>query len=71
MTSEDIYKIVQEIFKTMESPIITDISDAFIPFSNIPNDTNCRYIYDGYEKIPFKERHQEYQEILIYEFSII
>jgi len=71
MTTEDIYKIIQEIFKTMESPIIPDISNAFIPFSNIPNKTNCKYIYDGFEKIPFKERLQEYQEIFICEFPII
>ena len=71
MTSEDIYKIIKQVFETMETPIIPDISNAFIPFSNITSNEKSSYIYDGSEILAFNERHPKYQKIFITEFSVI
>jgi len=70
MAVKNIYKIVQEIFKTSELPTRPDISKAFIPFSNISTNMETVYIYKGCEEIPFKERLPEYQLIFCNEFLI-
>jgi hypothetical protein len=41
------------------------LSKAFLPF---PKGSSIEYIYNGTEKIPFKERDPLYQHILIEEF---
>ena len=68
MAVDNIYKIVQEIFETSELPNKPEISKAFIPFSRISTNMETVYIYKGFEKIPFKERHPEYQHIFCNEF---
>ena len=68
MAVDNIYKIVQEIFETSELPNKPEISKAFIPFSRISTNMETVYIYKGFEKIPFKERHPEYQLIFCNEF---
>jgi len=64
----DIDRIFQEGFEPTDQQIILDYSKAFISFSNIDEAKNYQYIYTGNEKIPFKERHQIYQNLFIYEF---
>ena len=44
-----------------------NIKDFVIPFSKFHK--NEKYIYYGYERIPFSERHPEYQIILRNEFA--
>ena len=69
MASDNIYKIVQEIFQFSEQDPTSDISTVSVPFSNVGNTIVQTYIYFGNEKIPFNRRHPEYQAILINEFT--
>ncbi len=71
MASDNIYKIVQEIFQLSEQDPTSDISTVSVPFSNVGNTIVHTYIYFGNEKIPFNRRHPEYQEILINEFTCV
>lgn len=61
-------KIWQEIFNLSETPPFLDISHLSIPFSALDCSKKPQDIYVGNEKICFKERHQDYKEILIQEF---
>ena len=71
MDVDNIYKIVQHIFRSLELPIKNDVSNAVIPFSKInPNQENL-YIYSGCEEIQFKKRHPEYQLIFLNEFMLV
>ncbi len=63
-----IEKIFLERFEPTDQQIILDCSKAYMPFSNISESTKSEYIYIGNEKIPFNERHPEYQDLLIHEF---
>lgn len=45
-----------------------NFSNIIIPFSNFGKSKNPSCIYDGNEKIPFRERHSIYQAILKHEF---
>ncbi|MFX1567326.1 MAG: hypothetical protein ACFFCV_03055 [Promethearchaeota archaeon] len=47
-----------------------NVSNLIIPFSIIFNKDTPLDIYSGKEKIPFKEKVSEFQEILISEFGI-
>jgi hypothetical protein len=40
----------------------------FKAFSPFPKESSIKYIYDGTEQIPFKERDPLYQHILMEEF---
>ncbi len=71
MASDNIYKIVQEIFRFSEQDPTSDLSTVSVPFSNVGNTIVCTYIYFGNEKIPFARRHPEYQEILMNEFECL
>jgi len=44
-----------------------DLKEFVIPFSEFGK--SVKYIYFGFEKIPFKERHPVYQRILMNEFA--
>ena len=70
MIAKDFFKIYQEFFEPTDQQTILDYSRAFIPFSSINEPSSSKYIYFGNEKIPFKERHPEYQKLFIYEFLI-
>ena len=61
-------RILREEFKPTDQRIISDFSKAFVSFTNVVESNNNQYIYMGNEKIPFKERHPEYQNIFFYEF---
>ena len=71
MAVDDFYKIIQEIFNTSELSNKPEISKAFIPFSKVSTNIESVYIYNGCEKIPFNERHPEYQLIFCNEFPMI
>ena len=66
----DIEKILQKGLVLTDQKLILDYSKAFISFSNMDGNANPGYIYIGNEKIPFNERHPEYQKLFIYEFVI-
>ena len=68
MVVDDYNKILQEIFNLSENPPFLDISHLTIPFSAIDDSKKPQDIYIGYEKICFKERHQDYKKIFIQEF---
>jgi len=68
MALGDSFKITQEIIDNFEDTYYVDLTDAITPFSKLNNNENVLYIYFGFEKIPFKLRDPEYQEILIAEF---
>jgi hypothetical protein len=68
MESEEICKIMHAIFQPTEQPRFPEMSQILTPFSELSENKETRYIYVGSEKIPFKERLPEYQEILIHEF---
>ncbi|MFX0004084.1 MAG: hypothetical protein ACFE9C_16640 [Candidatus Hodarchaeota archaeon] len=65
---DDIERIFQEKLEPTDQQLILGYSKVFIPFSNDRESTNSKYIYIGNEKMSFKERLPEYQEIFIYEF---
>jgi len=46
-----------------------DLRRAVISFSKLSEHSTPEYIYTGQEKIPFKNRHPEYQSILRNEFA--
>ncbi len=48
---------------------VLDYSKIVIPFSKVFKRYKTRNIYSGEEKIPFKERDQEFKMILMQEFS--
>lgn len=68
METEDIHKTIQSIFQPTEQPHFPDVSRLLTPFTSIGDIEKPRFLYDGTEEIPFKERHPEYQEIFINEF---
>ena len=68
MAIEEKITIYLEIIDHFENEFYPDISEAVVPFSNFGDKDECKYIYNGYEKIPFNERHPTYQKILIHEF---
>ncbi|MFX1419934.1 MAG: hypothetical protein ACFE9N_13530 [Promethearchaeota archaeon] len=61
-------RMLQEEYEPTNQRIILGYAKAFVSFSNIDESNNNQYIYMGNEKIPFKQRHPEYQNIFIYEF---
>ncbi len=67
MEIKDIYKTIQDIFLPIEQPHFPDISRLLISFEDLGQTKKNRLIYFGDEKISFKERLPEYQEILINE----
>jgi hypothetical protein len=71
MASDNIYKIVQEIFRFSEQDPTSDISTVSVSFSNVGNTIVHNYIYFGNEKIPFNNRHPEYQKIFMNEFTCV
>ena len=69
MSSRSSKDTIQDITKEQLSkkrPI--NIKEITIPFSNFLNHVNPSDFYDGKEKIPFNQRHPEYQNILLDEF---
>ena len=70
MSSKPIKRKHEEVRKfevTVEDHF--DLRRAVISFSRLPEYSAPEYIYTGQEKIPFKERHPEYQSILRNEFA--
>lgn len=61
--------------KIRESPFFNieqrlKLKNLIIPFSKFPvSDSERGYIYYGFEKMPFKERHKAYQTIIKHEFA--
>ena len=47
-----------------------DLKRAVISFSKLSEYSTPEYIYTGQERIPFKNRHPEYQSILRNEFAV-
>jgi hypothetical protein len=70
MESKELYNTIQSIFQPTEQPHFPDISRLLTPFGNVGDNEKPRFIYDGTEQIPFKERLTAYQEIFIHEFLI-
>lgn len=68
MAIEEKYTFFQEVIDQFENEFYPDISEAVISFSNFRDKNECKYIYHGYEKMPFNERHPTYQKIFIHEF---
>lgn len=46
-----------------------DFNKIIIPFSKFGTSKNPEHVYQGHEKIVFKERHLIYQSIFLDEFS--
>lgn len=70
MEAKKIDQIFLEEAEPTDQQMIIDYSKGFIPFSNINEFGNAKYIYFGNEKIPFKNRPPEYQELFINEFLL-
>ena len=68
MISEDTMKIYQENIIQVEENFYPDISGAVLHLSDLNKNEESEYIYNGDEKIPFNERHPEYQRIFKEEF---
>lgn len=69
MSSKTIKKKIPDITKDQLSkkrPI--NLKEITISYSKFFDHVNPSYIYSGSEKIPFCERHPEYQNILLNEF---
>jgi hypothetical protein len=66
MMTEEVLKIYQKSIERLDDILVPDISGALMPFE----ETNQfeEYIYNGDEKIPFKERLSDYQQIFKDEF---
>ena len=45
------------------------LEQIFIPFSDILRQIREEYIYTGEEKIPFKERHPVFRDLMLGEFG--
>jgi len=70
MALEYSIKNVQEVIDDFEDKPYPDLSGAVILFSKINyNAKEPQYIYIGYEKLAFNERHPLYQKIFREEFS--
>ena len=72
MSSEDLREIYHENTEDIDENIKVlnvDYSKIVIPFSKVLKSYKPRDIYSGNEKIPFKEREQEFRMILKHEFS--
>lgn len=68
MEAKDIYKTIQDIFQTVEQSHFPDVSQFLTSFADLGESKKPGFIYFGDEKMCFKERLPEYQEILINEF---
>jgi len=68
MMTEEVIKIYQQSIERLDEMLIPDISGALMPFEESNQFEETQYIYDGNEKIPFKERDPEYQQIFNEEF---
>jgi hypothetical protein len=68
MAVEEKIVIFLEIIDQFEKDFYPDISEAVVPFSNIGEKNESKYIYDGHEKIPFNERDSTYKKIFYHEF---
>jgi hypothetical protein len=67
MSSESIDKRFHDFI--LKKEVIFNIKDIVIPFTQIfPK--NEEFIYNGSEKIPFKNRHPIYKAIFLNEFQI-
>jgi len=72
MSSGDLREIYHENTEDIDENIKVlnvDYSKIVIPFSKVFKAYKQRDIYSGNEKIPFKEREQEFRMILKHEFS--
>ena len=68
METEEIYTIYHGSYEPSEKPPFLNISQILVPFSDINEAKRTKYIYLGYERITFNQRHPEYQRILVQEF---
>ena len=68
METEKIYQIYHGSYDPSNKPPFLNISQIFIPFSELDEVEQTKYIYFGNERITFKDRHPEYQKIFIQEF---
>ena len=70
MSSKSISKIQEELDESKiktNNPI--NFQRALVSFSQFAGASTTKFIYTGEEKIPFNERHPEYQLIFRYEFA--
>lgn len=67
MSSKTLENKSEEIIESETTPEPIRLKKFVIPFSEFG--TSQRFIYLGSEKIPFRERHPIYQEILKNEFE--
>jgi len=66
-----VYKSYQDLIEESQrysASLSFDYSKAFVPFSELPHHEMSKNIYEGHEKIPFKDRHPKFQKILLNEF---
>lgn len=70
MSSKTVKKIQNELDESeikAENPI--NFHRAVVAFSQFAGVSTTKFIYTGEEKMPFHERHPEYQMIFQYEFA--
>lgn len=67
MSSKTLNKKFEDIIREDIIQVPVNLKNLIIPFSEFGRSTE--YIYFGYEKIPFKERHPIYQMIITNEFN--
>jgi hypothetical protein len=68
METEEYLKQIPVIIYPSGEPPTLDLTRFSIPFSEICERQKPQFIYSGYEKIKFEDRHPEYKRILIQEF---
>ena len=47
----------------------TSLKNIIIPFSEFGTSKKPKYVYNGKEELPFKERHPLFKQILLNEFN--
>ncbi len=68
MVLDEYNRIWEDIFNLAENTPFLNISHLTIPFDDIDKSKKPIDIYEGNEKISFKERHKNYRKIFIQEF---
>lgn len=56
---------IEEMVEIDQKSIVEQI---IVPFHNISSHSTEEFIYSGEEKIPFKERHPIFQDLMLGEF---
>ncbi len=63
-------KISGNKFHNHDFTIRLELSDSILSFKELFGYTGIKDIYSGKEEIPFREKHIEFQKILLSEFII-